>query len=167
MGRGPPEPTPHGCWPTSSASRRTSMAQRPSSPTASSPSCWRRMSAMSAGADLIAGSASSEVDSRLPLPVLLMLVRHFSTTSRPALRAGNDATEPGAPLTLRHRRRPKQSPATDGVDAVTAPTSKSLGHTRLSLVLLGVARSSHLCRSRLQRKCHACLLHLPETACHR
>jgi hypothetical protein len=33
---------------------------------ASSPGCWRRMPAMSAGADLIAGSASSEVHSRLP-----------------------------------------------------------------------------------------------------
>jgi hypothetical protein len=35
--------TPHGCWPTSLTSRRTRMAQPPSSPTASSPSCWRRM----------------------------------------------------------------------------------------------------------------------------
>jgi hypothetical protein len=35
--------TPHGCWPTSLTSRRTRRAQPPSSPTASSPSCWRRM----------------------------------------------------------------------------------------------------------------------------
>ena len=40
-GEGPPGPTPYGCWPTSSTLRRTSMAQRPSSLTASSPGCRR------------------------------------------------------------------------------------------------------------------------------
>jgi hypothetical protein len=57
---GPRGRTPHGCWRTSSTSRRTSMALLPSSLTASSPGCWRRMLTMSLGADPSTGWTSNE-----------------------------------------------------------------------------------------------------------